>query len=123
MSKRRFDCRPYVTIGCERGEGRKKKVRLDDNGEDEEEEVPVKHRDGRHNHKIGVYFHAHAQDARLTDDRLKLTEELNRCQVAPRNVMASLLEKNLDCAVSKQIRAKMKKRMEGHNTVEEVLYQ
>ncbi|KAI5648856.1 hypothetical protein M9H77_34861 [Catharanthus roseus] len=43
----------------------------------------------RHNHKIGVYSHAHAQMARLTDNQLKLTEELSRCQVAPWNIMAS----------------------------------
>ncbi|KAI5656574.1 hypothetical protein M9H77_25367 [Catharanthus roseus] len=44
MSKRIFDCRPYMTLGCEHGEGRKKKARLDgdvDDDEDEEEEVPA----------------------------------------------------------------------------------
>ncbi|KAI5680611.1 hypothetical protein M9H77_01838 [Catharanthus roseus] len=112
---------------------KKKKVRLDDDNKDEEEEVPVKHKgeklitednwklyvkDGRHNHKMGVYPHACAQAARLTDDQLKLTEEFSRCQVAPRSTMTSLLEKNPDCIVSKQTtynaRAKMKKkRMEG----------
>ncbi|KAI5666609.1 hypothetical protein M9H77_16462 [Catharanthus roseus] len=84
--------------------------------------------DGRHNHKIGVYFHAHTQAARLMDDQLKLTEEFNRSQVTPQNIMASLLEKNPNYAVSKQTiyntRAKMKKkRMEGRNMVEEVLHQ
>ncbi|KAI5664175.1 hypothetical protein M9H77_23498 [Catharanthus roseus] len=44
LSKRRFDHQPYVTLGCERSEGRKKKARLDNDDEDEEEEVPVKHR-------------------------------------------------------------------------------
>ncbi|KAI5681952.1 hypothetical protein M9H77_03180 [Catharanthus roseus] len=116
MSKRRFDRRPYVTIGCEREERRKKKVRLDDNDDDdeEEEEVPVKRRDRRHNHKIGVYSHAHAHRMRLTDDQLKLTKEFSRCQVTHRNIMASLLENDQDCAVSKQTiynaRAKMKKK-------------
>ncbi|KAI5672448.1 hypothetical protein M9H77_12812 [Catharanthus roseus] len=33
------------------------------------------------------------------DDQLKLIEEFSRCQVAPWNIMASLLEKNPDCAV------------------------
>ncbi|KAI5681748.1 hypothetical protein M9H77_02976 [Catharanthus roseus] len=127
---RRFDCRPYVTLGCERREGRKEKVRLDDDDEDEEKEVPVRHRgpygtkkrncpfqlkgeksaiednwklyvkDERHNYKICVYPHAHTQGARLTDDQLKRTKEFSWCQVAHRNIMASLLEKNLDCAVS-----------------------
>ncbi|KAI5673757.1 hypothetical protein M9H77_14121 [Catharanthus roseus] len=101
MSKRRFDRRPYVILGCERGERRKKKARLDDDDEDEEEELPA---------------------ARLTDDHLKITEEFSRCQVAPQNIMASLLEKNPDCAVSKQtiynVRVKMKKkRMQGRNTI------
>ncbi|KAI5681046.1 hypothetical protein M9H77_02273 [Catharanthus roseus] len=125
----RFDRQQYVTIGCERGGGKEKKVRLDDDDEDEKE-VPVKRKgpygtkkcncpfqlkeeklaiednwklyvkDRRHNHKIGVYPHGHAQAA--------------RCQVAPRNIMVILLEKNLDCAVSKQIiyntGAKMKKK-------------
>ncbi|KAI5683902.1 hypothetical protein M9H77_05130 [Catharanthus roseus] len=126
MSKRRFDRRPYVTIGCEREERRKKKVRLDDNDDDdddddeeeeeeeEEEEVPVKRRDRRHNHKIGVYSHAHAHRMRLTDDQLKLTKEFSRCQVTHRNIMASLLKNDQDCAVSKQTIynawAKMKKK-------------
>ncbi|KAI5653214.1 hypothetical protein M9H77_30401 [Catharanthus roseus] len=143
---------------CERGEGRKKKARLDDDDEDEEEEDSVKRRgpygtkkyncptklkseksaigdkwklyvkDGTHNHKIGVCPHAYVQVARLTDDQLKLTEEFSRCHVAPQNIMASLLEKNSDCVVSKQTiynaRAKMKKkRMEGRNTIEELLHQ
>ncbi|KAI5676111.1 hypothetical protein M9H77_07061 [Catharanthus roseus] len=82
--------------------------------------------EGTHNYKIGVYLHICTQAARSTDDQLKLTEEFSRCQVAPRNIMASLLEKNLDCAVSKQIiynaQTKMKKkRMEGRNTVEEFM--
>ncbi|KAI5658140.1 hypothetical protein M9H77_26933 [Catharanthus roseus] len=158
LSKRRFDRRPYVTLVCKRGERRKKKVRLDDDDEDEEEEVLVKRRgphgmkkcncpfqlkkeksttennwklyisDGRHNHKICVYLHAHAQVARLMDDQLKLTEEFCRCQVAHRNIMmVSLLERNMDCTVSKQTiynaQAKMKKkRMEGRNMVEEVIH-
>ncbi|KAI5671301.1 hypothetical protein M9H77_11665 [Catharanthus roseus] len=75
ISKRRFDRRPYVTLGCEREEGRKKKARLEDDDEDEEEEAPVKRRDERHNHKTWIYPYAHAQAARLTDDQLKLTEE------------------------------------------------
>ncbi|KAI5681297.1 hypothetical protein M9H77_02524 [Catharanthus roseus] len=91
MSERRFDRRPYVTLSCECREGRKKKVRLDSDDEDEEEEVPERInlgdnwklyvKDGRHNHKIGVYHHAYAHAARLTDDQLKLTEEFSRCQI------------------------------------------
>ncbi|KAI5677786.1 hypothetical protein M9H77_08736 [Catharanthus roseus] len=58
-------------------------------------------KDGRHNHK--VYPHTHSQATRLTDDQLKLTEEFSRCQVAPQNIMAIMLEKNPDCAVSYNI--------------------
>ncbi|KAI5672215.1 hypothetical protein M9H77_12579 [Catharanthus roseus] len=120
--KKKIDRQPYVTLGCERKEGRKKKARLDDNDEDEEEEVQVKRRglygtkkcncpfqlkgeksvigdklklyvkDGRHYYKIGVYPHTQAQAARLTDDQLKLTEEFSRYQFASRHIMASLLE-------------------------------
>ncbi|KAI5672037.1 hypothetical protein M9H77_12401 [Catharanthus roseus] len=86
MSKRRFDRRLYVNLGCERGEGRKKKASLDDDDEDKED-VPARNwpvenwklyvKNGRHNHKIGVYPHAQAQAVRLTDDHLKLTEEFS----------------------------------------------
>ncbi|KAI5648789.1 hypothetical protein M9H77_34794 [Catharanthus roseus] len=187
LSKRRFNHRTYVILGCERREGRKKKVRLDEDKEDEEEDAPVKYRgsyemkkcncifqlkgeksylskrrfnrrpyvilgcecrEGRkrkHNHKIGVYPHTHTQAARVTDGQLNLTGKFSRCQVAPRNIMASLLEKNPDWAVSyvrltcfvvwlnylrliKQtiynVRTKIKnKRMEGRNTIEEVFHQ
>ncbi|KAI5654293.1 hypothetical protein M9H77_31480 [Catharanthus roseus] len=56
-------------------------------------------KDRRHNYKIGVYPYAHAQTARLRNNQLKLTEKFSRCQVAPRNIMATFLEKNPDCAV------------------------
>ncbi|KAI5671830.1 hypothetical protein M9H77_12194 [Catharanthus roseus] len=62
------------------------------------------------------------------DEEEEEEEEPVKRRVAHRNILASLLEKNLDCVVSKQTihnaQAKMKKKMmEGHNTVEEVLHQ
>ncbi|KAI5666322.1 hypothetical protein M9H77_16175 [Catharanthus roseus] len=88
--------RPYVTLACERESSVKKykKPIVDD----EEEEIPKKRRgpygtkkcrcpfklkgekmttsenwelfihNGRHNHKIAVYSHGHAQAARLTEE-------------------------------------------------------
>ncbi|KAI5666575.1 hypothetical protein M9H77_16428 [Catharanthus roseus] len=102
LRSRTSDCRPYVTLACERGGAVKKNTTpiVDD----EEEEVPIKKwgpygtrkcgcpfklkgdqmatsekwqlfvHDGRHNHKIVVYNHGHAQAARLTEEQLKQTE-------------------------------------------------
>ncbi|KAI5673281.1 hypothetical protein M9H77_13645 [Catharanthus roseus] len=88
---------PLLALGHGSSRGKKKKARLDDSDEDEEE-VQVKRRspygmkkcncyfqlkgekstigdnwklyekDGGHSHKIGVYHHAYAQAAKLTDD-------------------------------------------------------
>ncbi|KAI5663492.1 hypothetical protein M9H77_22815 [Catharanthus roseus] len=65
----------------------------------------------RHNHKIAVYSHSHAQAARLTEEQLQQTEQFR---------------KNVGCAVSAKkiynVVAKIKRnRMQGRNTVEEVL--
>ncbi|KAI5666505.1 hypothetical protein M9H77_16358 [Catharanthus roseus] len=91
-----FDCRPYVTLACERGGSVKKykKPIVDD----KEEEIPKKKHgpygtkkcgcpfklkgeqmatsenwqlfvhNGRHNHKIAVYSHGYAQSARLAEE-------------------------------------------------------
>ncbi|KAI5649431.1 hypothetical protein M9H77_35436 [Catharanthus roseus] len=89
----------------------------DDEEEEEEEEVPIKRRgpyetkkhgcifklkgeqmvmsenwqlfvhDERHNHKIGVYSHGHAQAARLTEEHLKQTEKFRKSHVPPRNML------------------------------------
>ncbi|KAI5657046.1 hypothetical protein M9H77_25839 [Catharanthus roseus] len=86
---------PYVTLACELGGAIKSRTKPRVN--DEEEEVPIKRRDpyrtkkfgclfklkgdqmatsenwqlfvhdGRHNHKISVYNHGHAQAARLME--------------------------------------------------------
>ncbi|KAI5666436.1 hypothetical protein M9H77_16289 [Catharanthus roseus] len=70
--------------------------------------------DGRHNYAIGVYSHGHAQVAKLTEKQLIQTEQFKKNHVPPR------------CAVSTQkiynVIEKIKKnRMQGRNTVEEVL--
>ncbi|KAI5648021.1 hypothetical protein M9H77_34026 [Catharanthus roseus] len=113
-SKILIDHRLYVTIGCELGEKRKTKVY-----ELTDDEIPVKMRDfngtkkcnchfllkgeqtvsrqfwkltvqdRRHNHKIGVHPHGHAQAAQLTNDELNM----------PKNILDSLCRKHTDCAV------------------------
>ncbi|KAI5659111.1 hypothetical protein M9H77_27904 [Catharanthus roseus] len=80
---------PYVILAYERGGAVRKMTKpiVDD----EEEEVPIKRpgpyeiknqmstsenwqlfvHNGRHNHKIAVYNHGHAQAARLTEEQLQ----------------------------------------------------
>ncbi|KAI5666703.1 hypothetical protein M9H77_16556 [Catharanthus roseus] len=70
--------------------------------------------DGRYNHAIDVYSHGHAQAAKLTEEQLIQIEQFRKSHVPP------------CCAVSSQkiynVVAKIKKnRMQGRNTVEEVL--
>ncbi|KAI5662903.1 hypothetical protein M9H77_22226 [Catharanthus roseus] len=71
--------------------------------------------DGRHNHAIDVYSHGQAQAAKLTEEQLIQIEQFRKSH-----------EQNVGCAVSSQkiynVVAKIKKnRMQGRNTVEEVL--
>ncbi|KAI5667800.1 hypothetical protein M9H77_17653 [Catharanthus roseus] len=82
--------------------------------------------DGRHNHAIGLYDHGHAQAAKLMEEQLIQTEQFKKSHVPPRNILRFFRERNVGCAVSAQkiynIIAKIKKdRMQGRNTVEEVL--
>ncbi|KAI5672572.1 hypothetical protein M9H77_12936 [Catharanthus roseus] len=133
---RTFDRRPYVTLACERGGSVKKyKKPIVDN---EEEEIRKKKRglygtkkcgcpfklkeeqmetsensqlfvhNGRHNHKIAIYSHGHAQSARLTEEQLQQTEQLRKNHVPPRNILQFFREQD-------------RNRMQGRNTVEEVL--
>ncbi|KAI5654799.1 hypothetical protein M9H77_31986 [Catharanthus roseus] len=104
LKSRTSDCRPFLTLACERGV------------EDEEEEVLIKRwgpygtnicgclfklkgeqmvtcenwilfvHDGKHNHKIVVYNHGHAQAARLMEEQLKQTEEYRKSHVPLRNI-------------------------------------
>ncbi|KAI5681416.1 hypothetical protein M9H77_02644 [Catharanthus roseus] len=81
---------------------------------------------GRHNHKVAVYNHGHAQAARLTEEQLHQTEQFRKSHMPPRNILRFFREQDVGCAVSAQkiynIVAKIKrKRMQGRNTVEEVL--
>ncbi|KAI5654193.1 hypothetical protein M9H77_31380 [Catharanthus roseus] len=81
---------------------------------------------GRHNHKLVVYNHGHAQAARLTEEQLQKTEQFKKSHVPPRNILQIFREQDVDCALSAQkiynVVAKIKKnRMQGRNTVEEVL--
>ncbi|KAI5664907.1 hypothetical protein M9H77_24230 [Catharanthus roseus] len=59
--------------------------------------------DGRHNHKIAVYYHGHAQAARLTEEQLKQTEQFKKTHVPPHMFFIPLMKQR-------------------RNTVEEVLY-
>ncbi|KAI5683194.1 hypothetical protein M9H77_04422 [Catharanthus roseus] len=82
--------------------------------------------DERHNHKIAVYNHGHAQAARLTEEQLKQTEQFWKSHVSPRNILQFFRKRNIGCAVSAQkiynAVAKIKKnRMQGRNTLGEVL--
>ncbi|KAI5667056.1 hypothetical protein M9H77_16909 [Catharanthus roseus] len=82
--------------------------------------------DGRHNHAIGVYTYGHAQAAKLTEEQLIQTEQFRKNHVPSRNILRFFREQDVGCAVSAQkiynIVMKIKKnRMQGQNTVEEVL--
>ncbi|KAI5660107.1 hypothetical protein M9H77_28900 [Catharanthus roseus] len=146
--------RPYVTLACERGGSVKKykKAIVDD----EEEEIPRKRQrlygtkkcgcpfklkgkqiatskswqlfvhNGRHNHKVAIYNHGHAQAVRLTEEQLQQTEQFMKSHVPPRNILQFFQEQDVGCAVGAQkiynVVAKIKRnRMQGRNTVEEVL--
>ncbi|KAI5666547.1 hypothetical protein M9H77_16400 [Catharanthus roseus] len=82
--------------------------------------------DGRHNYAIGVYTHVHAQAAKLTWEQLIQTEQFRKSHVPPCNILRFFRKQNVGCAVSAQkiynVVAKIKKnRMQGQNTIEEVL--
>ncbi|KAI5681502.1 hypothetical protein M9H77_02730 [Catharanthus roseus] len=81
---------------------------------------------GRHNHKIVVYSHYHAQSARLTEEQFQQAEQFTKSHVPPCNILQFFREQDVGCAVSSQkiynAVAKIKRnRMQGRNTVEEVL--
>ncbi|KAI5648234.1 hypothetical protein M9H77_34239 [Catharanthus roseus] len=114
LKSRTADRRSYITLSCERGWAVKKYTKpvVDD----EEEEIPTKRRgpygtkkcgcpfklkgeqmltsknwqlfvhNGRHNHKIDVYYHGHAQAARFME-QLQQTEQFKKSHVPPRNIL------------------------------------
>ncbi|KAI5670764.1 hypothetical protein M9H77_11128 [Catharanthus roseus] len=81
---------------------------------------------GRHNHKIVVYHHGHAQAVRLTEEQLQQTEQFWKSHVLPHNILRFFQKQDVGRAVSAEkiynVVAKIKKnRKQGRNTVEEVL--
>ncbi|KAI5672328.1 hypothetical protein M9H77_12692 [Catharanthus roseus] len=81
---------------------------------------------GRHNYKVVIYNHSHAQAARLTEEQLHQTKQFRKSLVPPRNILRFLREQDVGCAVSAQkiynIVANIKRNwMQGRNMVEEVL--
>ncbi|KAI5677165.1 hypothetical protein M9H77_08115 [Catharanthus roseus] len=81
---------------------------------------------GRHNHKVVVYNHGHAQAARLTEEQLYQTEQFRKSHVPHRNILRFLREQDVGCAVSAQkiynVVANIKRnQVQGRNTVEEIL--
>ncbi|KAI5649227.1 hypothetical protein M9H77_35232 [Catharanthus roseus] len=81
---------------------------------------------GRHNYKIAVHSHGHAQSVRLTEEQLQQTEQFRKSHVPPRNILRFFREQEVGCAISSQkiynVVAKIKRdRMQGRNTVDEVL--
>ncbi|KAI5682013.1 hypothetical protein M9H77_03241 [Catharanthus roseus] len=93
--------------------------------DDEEEEVPIKRRGPYGTKKCGVYHHGHTQDARLKEEQLIQTKQFRKSHMPPRDMLRFFREQNVNYAVSAQklynVLAKMKKKMQGHNMVEEVL--
>ncbi|KAI5666199.1 hypothetical protein M9H77_16052 [Catharanthus roseus] len=86
----------------------------------------AKFRRSRRNYAIGVCNHGHAQTAKLTEEQLIQTEQFRKSHVQPYNILRFFREQNVDCAISAQkiynVVVKIKKnRMQGRNTVEEVL--
>ncbi|KAI5677911.1 hypothetical protein M9H77_08861 [Catharanthus roseus] len=150
---RTADRRSYVTLACERGCSVKKyKKAIVDN---EEEEIPRKRRGsygtkkcecpfklkgeqiatseswqlfvhkGKHNHKVVVYNHGHAQAARLTEEQLQQTKQFRKSHVPPHNILRFLREQDVGCAVTAQkiynvVMNIKSNRMQGRNIVEEV---
>ncbi|KAI5673293.1 hypothetical protein M9H77_13657 [Catharanthus roseus] len=72
----------------------------------------------RHNRKIAVYSHGHAQSARLTEEQLQQTEQFRKNHVPPRNILRFFQEQDKIYNVVAKIK---RDRMQGRNTVEEVL--
>ncbi|KAI5662956.1 hypothetical protein M9H77_22279 [Catharanthus roseus] len=54
---------------------------------------------GRHNHKIVVYNHGHAQSARLTEEQLQQTKQFRKSHVPPRNILRFFREQDVGFAV------------------------
>ncbi|KAI5667575.1 hypothetical protein M9H77_17428 [Catharanthus roseus] len=57
---------------------------------------------GRHNHKIAIYNHGHAQAARLTEEQLQQIEQFRKSHVPPCNILRFFQEQDVGCAVNAQ---------------------
>ncbi|KAI5680583.1 hypothetical protein M9H77_01810 [Catharanthus roseus] len=64
---------------------------------------------GRHNHKIAVYSHGHAQSARLTEEQLQQTEQFRKNHVPPYNILQFFREREVGCAKIYNVVAKIKR--------------
>ncbi|KAI5671698.1 hypothetical protein M9H77_12062 [Catharanthus roseus] len=58
---------------------------------------------GRHNHKLTVYNHGHAQAARLMERQLQQIEQFRKSHVPPHNILRFLREQDVGCAVRRHI--------------------
>ncbi|KAI5649548.1 hypothetical protein M9H77_35553 [Catharanthus roseus] len=78
---------------------------------------------GRHNHKIAVYSHGHAQSARLTEEQLQQTEQFMKSHVPPRNIVRffSRTRRWFSQKIYNVVAKIKRNRMQGRNMVEEVL--
>ncbi|KAI5676874.1 hypothetical protein M9H77_07824 [Catharanthus roseus] len=111
---RTADHRPYVTLACEHGG--EVKIYTKPIVDNEEEEIPVKRREPYRPKNAG----------KLTEEQLQQTEQFRKSRVSPRNILQFFREQDVGCAVRAQkiynVVAKIKKnRMQGRNTLEEVL--
>ncbi|KAI5653016.1 hypothetical protein M9H77_30203 [Catharanthus roseus] len=77
---------------------------------------------GRHNHKIVVYSHCHAQSARLTKEQLQQTEQFRKSHVPPCNILRFFLEQDIVPEIYNVVAKIKRNRIQGRNTVEEVLH-
>ncbi|KAI5654711.1 hypothetical protein M9H77_31898 [Catharanthus roseus] len=69
--------------------------------------------------------HGYAQSARLTGEQLQQTEQFRKIHVPHRNILRFFREQDVGCTFQKiyNVVAKIKRnRMQGRNTVEEVLH-
>ncbi|KAI5673171.1 hypothetical protein M9H77_13535 [Catharanthus roseus] len=77
----------------------------------------------RHNHKIAVYSHSHAQSARLTEEQLQQIEQFRKSHVPPRNILRffSKTRRWFSQKICNVVAKIKRNQMQGRNTVEEVL--
>ncbi|KAI5649671.1 hypothetical protein M9H77_35676 [Catharanthus roseus] len=137
LRSRTSDRRPCVTLDFEYGGANKPRTKP--GVDDEEEEFQVKRRGpygtkkcgcpfklkgeqmATHNHTIGVYTHGHAQAAKLIEEQQRQTEQFRKSHVSPRNILQFFKNKSGAQKIYNIVAKIKKNRMQGRNTVEEVL--